>query len=100
MVDLAAAQQLDCGRHEWSFTERDVILYALGVGCSWKEGRYVYENHEDFAALPTFGVLALHNGALEGVDLTGVLPNFNPVGRQSCSAVRRAKTVSSVSDWC
>lgn len=39
------------------YTSRDVILYALGVGCcadSSDEIQYVYENHHDFAPLPTF----------------------------------------------
>ena len=83
MVDLPAAQQLDFGQHDWSFTERDVILYALSVGASWEEGRYVYENHEDFAALPTFAVLPLHSGALAALDLSAVLPNFNPVRKEA-----------------
>ena len=40
------------------YTSRDVILYALGVGCcaddSSDEIQYVYENHQDFVPLPTF----------------------------------------------
>lgn len=33
-------------------TERDLIVYALGVGAS--ELKFVHENDEQFAALPTF----------------------------------------------
>ena len=50
------------------FTKRDVILYALGIGCCSEtketsnttsvvenyELRYVYENHSDFQPFPTF----------------------------------------------
>jgi len=63
----------------WQYTERDVILYALSVGCSWEESRYVYENSGGFLALPTFGVLPLHNGALNALDFTDLVPNFNPM---------------------
>ncbi|XP_033333627.1 peroxisomal multifunctional enzyme type 2 [Megalopta genalis] len=43
-----------------TYTTRDTILYALGVGATVQDTsdmRYLYENHEDFAALPTFYVL-------------------------------------------
>ena len=78
-VDLEAARQLDLGRHVWKYTERDVILYALGLGCDWHESRYVYENNGDFAPLPTFPVLALYQGALQSLDIDRLLPNYNPV---------------------
>eukprot|EP01125_Pyxidicula_operculata_P006349 TRINITY_DN2203_c0_g1_i1.p1 TRINITY_DN2203_c0_g1~~TRINITY_DN2203_c0_g1_i1.p1 ORF type:complete len:292 (-),score=68.20 TRINITY_DN2203_c0_g1_i1:134-1009(-) len=35
-----------------SYTRRDLILYAIGIGCD--ELRYVYENESDFAAFPTY----------------------------------------------
>jgi hypothetical protein len=63
----------------WKYTERDVILYALSIGCTWEESQYVYENADGFSPLPTFGVLPLHNGALNSMDLTNLVPNFNPV---------------------
>mmetsp|Transcript_6800 Transcript_6800/g.5807 ORF Transcript_6800/g.5807 Transcript_6800/m.5807 type:complete len:320 (-) Transcript_6800:59-1018(-) len=34
-----------------SYTEKDAILYALGVGATQR--KYVYENHPDFAVIPT-----------------------------------------------
>lgn len=34
-----------------NYTKKDVILYALGVGAS--ELRYVYENNDEFACLPS-----------------------------------------------
>ena len=67
----------------WTYTEKDVILYALSVGCTWDEAKFVYENNEDFAPLPTFGVLALHKeGALDALDLGKLVPNYNPVRLQ------------------
>jgi 3-hydroxyacyl-CoA dehydrogenase/3a,7a,12a-trihydroxy-5b-cholest-24-enoyl-CoA hydratase len=43
-------------------THREIILYALGVGCELtrtnkSDLKYLYELHSDFAALPTFGVI-------------------------------------------
>ncbi|XP_060533989.1 peroxisomal multifunctional enzyme type 2-like isoform X2 [Cylas formicarius] len=44
----------------FNFSDRDTILYALGVGASLKnpkELKFLYENHEDFQTLPTFYIL-------------------------------------------
>ncbi|KAI0714466.1 multifunctional beta-oxidation protein [Cerioporus squamosus] len=61
---------------EFSFTERDVILYNLGIGATEQELQWTYENHEDFAALPTFGVIPQFQ-ASSGLSFD-FLPNFNP----------------------
>ena len=63
----------------WTYSERDVILYALSVGCTSEETAYVYECHAKFGVLPTFGVLPLYNGGLKSVDLSSLVPNYNPV---------------------
>ncbi|CAG9766389.1 unnamed protein product [Ceutorhynchus assimilis] len=44
----------------FDFTNRDTILYALGVGASLannNELKYLYESHEEFSVLPTFFIL-------------------------------------------
>jgi len=44
----------------FTYTSNQVILYALAVGCSLRQPnalRFLYENHENFAALPTFAVI-------------------------------------------
>jgi 3-hydroxyacyl-CoA dehydrogenase/3a,7a,12a-trihydroxy-5b-cholest-24-enoyl-CoA hydratase len=44
----------------FSYTSNQVILYALAVGCSLRQPnalRFLYENHEQFSALPTFAVI-------------------------------------------
>ncbi|EJF64655.1 multifunctional beta-oxidation protein [Dichomitus squalens LYAD-421 SS1] len=61
---------------EYSYTERDVILYNLGIGATEQELQWTYENHEDFAALPTFGVIPQFQ-ASAGLSFD-FLPNFNP----------------------
>jgi len=61
---------------EYTYTERDVILYNLGIGAQADELQWVYEGHENFSALPSFGVVP------QFVSIAGLsfdwLPNFNP----------------------
>lgn len=62
---------------ELSYSERDVILYALGLGATHKDLRYVYENNEDFKPLPTYGVI-LCSPAMNEIDIGNYLPKFDP----------------------
>jgi hypothetical protein len=62
---------------DYSYTERDVILYNLGVGATEKELQWTYEGDDEFSALPTFGVIPQFH-ASGGMSLDW-LPNFNPV---------------------
>jgi peroxisomal enoyl-CoA hydratase 2 len=39
---------------EASYNRRDLVLYAVGIGCD--ELRFIYENDSDFAAFPTYPV--------------------------------------------
>ncbi|XP_075217248.1 peroxisomal Multifunctional enzyme type 2 isoform X2 [Lycorma delicatula] len=60
--DSSAVEKSSKGSIETIFnvTERDSIIYALGVGATVKrEGdlKYLYESHEEFSALPTFGII-------------------------------------------
>mgnify|MGYP002385202612 CR=1 FL=1 len=57
MLSLEDARKADFPAVDFSFTERDLIIYALGVGCTRHDLKYVYENHDDFSALPSFGVI-------------------------------------------
>ncbi|KAF4676205.1 hypothetical protein FOL47_006596 [Perkinsus chesapeaki] len=43
-----------------SYTEKDAILYALGIGAT--ERKYVYEKHPDFAVIPTIIFAATFKG--------------------------------------
>jgi 3-hydroxyacyl-CoA dehydrogenase/3a,7a,12a-trihydroxy-5b-cholest-24-enoyl-CoA hydratase len=66
-----------------SYTERDVALYALGVGVGSdpldpKELQYVYEMHPDgFRALPTFAVIPAINAILEMARQGKTAPGLN-----------------------
>lgn len=79
-VKTALAHTFPSIKH--SYTERDIILYALGIGAAadpmdTSELKFVYENHESFQALPTFGVV-IPSAALESIVSTPGL-TFNPM---------------------
>lgn len=62
---------------DYLYSERDVILYNLSIGATEQELHWTFENHEEFAALPTFGVIPQFMASAD-VSLD-FLPNFNPV---------------------
>lgn len=57
--------------------KRDIILYNLGIGANETELQWTYEGHDDFSALPTFGVIPpfLASSSMS----FDWLPEFNPV---------------------
>ncbi|KOS18104.1 Peroxisomal hydratase-dehydrogenase-epimerase [Escovopsis weberi] len=63
---------------EFTFTERDAVLYNLGVGAKRTDLKYVYENDEDFQVLPTFGVIPPFTADLP-FDYDAIVPNFSPM---------------------
>ncbi|CAK0757837.1 hypothetical protein CVIRNUC_002573 [Coccomyxa viridis] len=68
----------EVGPFSWQYTEKETILYNLGVGCRWNEQRYVFEGHSDFAPLPTLAVIPPYHDVLASVPLQDVLPKYNP----------------------
>uniref|UniRef100_A0AAR2KTX2 Peroxisomal multifunctional enzyme type 2 n=1 Tax=Pygocentrus nattereri TaxID=42514 RepID=A0AAR2KTX2_PYGNA len=53
----------------FTYTHMHCILYALGVGMSTKDPdqlKFLYEGHDDFSCLPTFGVIPAQSSMLEG----------------------------------
>ncbi|KAJ2917389.1 hypothetical protein MD484_g3020, partial [Candolleomyces efflorescens] len=61
---------------EYNYTERDIILYNLGIGATEQELQWTFESHDTFAALPTFGVVPQFPCST-GIPLD-FLPNYNP----------------------
>ncbi len=45
------------GPYEFSYTERDLIIYALGIGFTREDLDFVYEGAKGFKAFPTYGVI-------------------------------------------
>ncbi|PPQ99137.1 hypothetical protein CVT24_009327 [Panaeolus cyanescens] len=60
----------------YSYVERDVILYNLGIGATAKELQWTFEGDDEFSALPTFGVIPQF--ACSAAVPLDWLPNYNP----------------------
>ena len=54
-------RQLKVPESRFTYEFKDVILYALGVGVKVQEDfshlKFLYEGHDDFSTLPTYGVI-------------------------------------------
>ncbi|KAG8905550.1 hypothetical protein FRB99_008749 [Tulasnella sp. 403] len=91
---VAKAKRESIPPAEFKYTERDVILYNLGIGATEKELHWVFENDENFQAIPTFGVIPQFQ-ASAGVSYDW-LPGFNPAkllhGEQFLSVKKRIPT--------
>jgi len=61
-----------------SYGEKDVILYALGLGAKRTDLKWVYENSPDFEALPSFGVIPFFNTEMP-FSYSDIIPNYNPM---------------------
>jgi len=53
------------GPYEFSYSERDLIIYALGIGFGRENLEYVYEGAKEFKAFPTYGVILPSNAGAE-----------------------------------
>lgn len=53
------------GPYEFSYTERDLIIYALGIGFTKDDLEYVYEGAKEFKSFPTYGVILPSNAGIE-----------------------------------
>ncbi|KAJ4476223.1 hydroxysteroid dehydrogenase [Lentinula aciculospora] len=61
---------------DYSYAERDIILYNLGIGATETQLQWTFEGDDEFSALPTFGVIP-QLSASSSLSLDW-LPNFNP----------------------
>lgn len=62
---------------KYSYTDRDVILYNLGLGAKRTDLPLVYENDNNFQVLPTFGVIPPYH-TRPAYNMKQILPNFDP----------------------
>ena len=76
--NIEEAKTLQGEGTEFSYDDRDVILYNLGVGAKRTELSLVYENSDSFQVLPTFGVIP-NFGASAPWNMADVMPNFSPM---------------------
>ncbi|KAF2395755.1 NAD(P)-binding protein [Trichodelitschia bisporula] len=76
--NIAKAKSAKAEGTEFVYTERDVILYNLGVGAKRTDLPLVYENDDNFQVLPSFGVIPPFN-AVPPFSFADILPNFSPM---------------------
>ncbi|KAL8752441.1 MAG: hypothetical protein Q9184_005732 [Pyrenodesmia sp. 2 TL-2023] len=75
---IESAKKAQSQGTEFSYDDKEVILYNLGIGANRTELPFVYEGSNDFQALPTFGVIPGF-GADTPYSLGEILPNFSPM---------------------
>jgi len=74
---VADAKKIKHASSEYTYSERDIALYNLGVGASEQDLKWIFEQHDEFQAIPTFGVIPQFP-ASSGMGLDW-LPNFSPM---------------------
>ncbi|KAJ3039636.1 hypothetical protein HK097_002774, partial [Rhizophlyctis rosea] len=77
-VDVQKIQKIDFEEGTYQYTEKDVILYALGVGARRTDLDLVYEASDKFYTLPTFAVIPAFMYQTDKVPFGDYLPNYNP----------------------
>lgn len=63
---------------EHTFGPKDCIIYALGIGASVEDSsdlKYLYENHSDFQAFPTLGLIPGQMAVMTSPLITSAIPN-------------------------
>ncbi|KAI8926957.1 hypothetical protein BC831DRAFT_454475 [Entophlyctis helioformis] len=78
-VDVDGAKKSVFKPATFEYTDRDTILYALGVGAKRTDLHLVYEAADKFVALPTFGVIPAFDYQVRHINFGDFLPEFNPM---------------------
>jgi len=102
-VDIELAKKHVFNSPLFVYTERDVMLYALGIGEATNpiddsQLQYAYENHPNFKTIPTFGVLFPFSAMMNLASTPGL--SFNPMmllhGEQSLEVFKPLPTFGSL----
>lgn len=78
-LNVSKAQQAEFKSIDFSYSQRDVILYNLGVGAHRTDLELVYESDENFKPVPTFGVIPAFYYQSDNMPFINYLPEFNPM---------------------
>ncbi len=60
----------------YAYDDRDVILYNIALGARRTDLDLVYENSQDFQALPTFGIVPTYS-AQSAFSVKDIVPNYD-----------------------
>ncbi|KAF2424511.1 NAD(P)-binding protein [Tothia fuscella] len=74
---IHAAMSAEPTASPYAYTKKEVILYNLSLGAKRTDLPLVYEHHDSFQVLPTFGVIPTYF-AKASIDMNSILPNFDP----------------------
>jgi multifunctional beta-oxidation protein len=75
---IADAKAMKTDGTRFDYVDRDVILYNLSLGARRTELPLVYENNDQFQAIPTFGVVPYFNTAVPW-NTGDIVANFSPM---------------------
>lgn len=78
LENIEKAKKLDSDVSKFSYDEKDVILYNLGIGAKRSELSYIFEGSESFQALATFGVIP-YFASTTAYNLEDIVANFSPM---------------------
>jgi multifunctional beta-oxidation protein len=75
---IETAKKAKATGSRFTYDDKEVILYNLGVGAKRTDLNLVFEGAENFEALPTFGVVPYFNSD-SPFSFDEIVPNFNPM---------------------
>jgi multifunctional beta-oxidation protein len=78
LANIEKAKQATTDGTAFDYVDRDVILYNLSLGAKRTDLPLVYENNEQFQALPTYGVVPWFNTAVP-YNMEDIVKNFSPM---------------------
>ncbi|CAR26095.1 ZYRO0B01716p [Zygosaccharomyces rouxii] len=77
---VQAAQYLASSRSDndiFNYSDRDSIIYNMGLGAKSNEQQYVYENDLKFQVLPSFAVIPFMEGVTGGLKMHELVDNYD-----------------------
>ncbi|KAL8707888.1 MAG: hypothetical protein Q9220_007172 [cf. Caloplaca sp. 1 TL-2023] len=78
LANIERAKKAKAEGTAFSYDDKDVILYNLGLGAKRTELPLVFEGSDQFQVLPTFGVIPSFEAATP-YNLDDIMPNFSPM---------------------
>ncbi|KAL1982791.1 hypothetical protein VTN96DRAFT_907 [Rasamsonia emersonii] len=78
LSNIEKAKKMTSQGTPFEYTDRDVILYNISLGAKRTDLPLVYENNENFQALPTFGVIPWFNTQTPW-NMEDIVANFSPM---------------------
>lgn len=78
LAAIEKAKQAKSDGTEFSYDDRDVLLYNLSLGAKRTQLPLVYENDDNFQVLPTYGVIPFFS-AVAPFSMDEIVPNFSPM---------------------